>query len=168
MIDNVEKLRNETLEEIERNNRRNADLQTFLRVLDEKTVLEDEPASKGKPEIAFSTAQEIATAVRQVLTVNPGPMHISKLYEALLTMGLRISGQNPKANLSAKLSPYDDIIYIKDQGWKLTEFRPKDTPQHTSGLAAQVFGGGQIAAEEGVKSTDPRQTATPNRTTVHG
>lgn len=44
-------------------------------------------------------------------------MHINALYNALVSRGVRISGKNPKANLSAKLSPPSDIVFVRNEGW---------------------------------------------------
>jgi len=67
---------------------------------------------------AFSTRHEIIEAARDILKrVHPRPLIISDLFQALVDRGIKINGQNPKGNLSAKLSQPEDIVYVKDEGW---------------------------------------------------
>jgi hypothetical protein len=92
----------------------------FLRVLhDLETSSENNGSSKP------SSSDEVADQVRTILHRTQEPLSISKLYDEVIAAGLVIGGKNPKSNLSAKLAPYDDIIYIKDKGWKLSTFSPK-------------------------------------------
>lgn len=71
-----------------------------------------------------SPKEAIIDVVRAVLKqVHPRPLLIGDLFEAVIARGVNIGGQNPKGNLSAKLAPIDDIIYIKDEGWY---YRPKE------------------------------------------
>lgn len=69
----------------------------------------------------FATKEEIAQTVREILRGETEPMHIGFLYKKVTERGLRITGQSPKGNLSAKLAPFDDIIYVRDKGWILKE-----------------------------------------------
>lgn len=70
-----------------------------------------------------SPKEEIIDVVRHILKqVHPRPLLIGDLFEAVLSRGVNIGGQNPKGNLSAKLAPVEDIVYIKDEGWY---YRPK-------------------------------------------
>lgn len=76
--------------------------------------------SASQPEIdqEFSTKEEIVDAARAVLKeVAPAPMHISELFDRVLAMDIRIPGKNPKGNLSAKLAPPDDLVYVRKEGW---------------------------------------------------
>lgn len=73
----------------------------------------------------FATKGEIAAAVRDILRGETQPMHISFLYKQVTARGLRISGKNPKGNLSAKLAPFRDIVYVKDKGWLLRSCLPQ-------------------------------------------
>jgi len=70
-------------------------------------------------ETPFASKEQIWDAVRDILRDETEPMHISYLYKLVTARGLRITGQNPKGNLSAKLAPLDDVIYVKDRGWVL-------------------------------------------------
>lgn len=70
---------------------------------------------------SFATKEEIWDAVRDILRDETEPMHISYLFKLVTTRGLRIGGQKPKSNLSAKLAPLNDVIYLKDKGWILRQ-----------------------------------------------
>lgn len=66
----------------------------------------------------LSSKDEIVEAARSVLKANyPNSMHITDLYNEVVNLGIKIGGQNPKGNFSAKLAPPDDLKYIKDRGW---------------------------------------------------
>lgn len=67
----------------------------------------------------YSTKEEIAESVRDILHDETEPMHINQLFRLVIERGIRINGQNPKGNLSAKMAPLRDIIYVKDKGWIL-------------------------------------------------
>lgn len=79
------------------------------------------PDSNGHAQSAserYSTRDEIVSAAREVLRAHaPEALHINKLYDALVAKGIRISGRNPKGNLSAKLAPPADLVYVRDRGW---------------------------------------------------
>jgi hypothetical protein len=106
-----------------------------------------------KPESAqeapFATSDEIVEAVREILKGETEPMHISYLYKLVTAKGLRISGQNPKGNLSAKLAPYKNVVkYVRNgltgkAGWLLVEPSPKvEAPNGTRPNGASNHGEG--------------------------
>ncbi|MGD1926528.1 MAG: hypothetical protein ACFB03_20450 [Paracoccaceae bacterium] len=115
-------------------------LATMERPLETKSAKPTETTKSLRPQFAsqtephrFSTRDEIVEAARKVLReAHPEPVLIGDLYETLLRRGVRISGKNPKGNLSAKLAPPDDIVFVRDKGWY---FRPKKNEGST------VFGG---------------------------
>lgn len=75
----------------------------------------------------FSSRDQIINTSREILQqVSPRPLIIGDLFQALIDRGVKIGGNSPKGNLSAKLSQADDIVYVKDEGWY---YRPqKDEP----------------------------------------
>lgn len=84
--------------------------------------IEDVPAPVSARD--FSSRDEIVGASREILRqVHPRPLAISDLFKALIDRGIRISGNNPKGNLSAKLSQPADIVYVRDEGWY---YRPQE------------------------------------------
>lgn len=116
-----------------------AELDRFIRMYDIFDNKEDVTGSSLPPappvqlpvgvpsDDGFATKEEIAEAVRDILRGETVPMHINFLYKLVTERGLRISGQNPKGNLSAKLAPFDDIIYVKEKhqsGWILKQNNP--------------------------------------------
>lgn len=105
---------NQSIAELEA---RREERRVFLRVL---TEIEKSNDLVGNGE--HSSADEIASCVRGILTAAGEPLDISQLYDEVLKAGLTIGGRNPKGNLSAKLAPYDDIMFIKGKGWKLSTF----------------------------------------------
>jgi hypothetical protein len=83
-------------------------------------------------ENAYSSRDQIVSAAREVLKhAYPKPLSIAELFRVLSESGIKISGQNPKGNLSAKLAAPDDIVYVRDEGWY---YRPKreEAPDHES------------------------------------
>lgn len=90
----------------------------------------------------FSSRDEIVGAAREVLKqVHPRPLMIGDLFDALQDRGIKISGNNPKGNLSAKLSQPNDIVYVRDEGWYYQPQRDEasDTQSGTDQSEASTF-----------------------------
>ena len=113
------------LEEISEEARK---LRLFIEIYDQLDIGNDSPAAQVyraaaaasiREDERFATKEEIYQAVQEILHGETEPMHIGHLYKLVTSRGLRISGQNPKGNLSAKLAPCKDVVYVKDQGWIL-------------------------------------------------
>lgn len=84
-------------------------------------------------EDGYSSRDQIVSAAREVLKqAYPQPLSIAELFRVLSESGIKISGQNPKGNLSAKLAAPDDIVYVRDEGWY---YRPKreEAPDYEPG-----------------------------------
>lgn len=106
-----------------------------------------EPATDSE----FSTKEEIIEAARTVLTeCAPSPMHISDLYDRVVDMGIRVPGQNPKGNLSAKLAPPKDLVYVRNEGWY---YRPRNE----AAAAASKANTDSVGPTAGVHVLNPAQ-----------
>lgn len=105
----------------------------------------------GGPEASdFSSRDEIVSAAREVLkTISPRPMQIGDLFDALIDRGIKISGKNPKGNLSAKLAPPDDIVYVKDEGWY---YRPNE---NSGSAEPEETNTGSVSGASGVQNPQP-------------
>lgn len=98
----------------------------------------------------FSSRDEIVQAARDVLRkIAPRPMLIGDLYDALRDRGIKISGKNPKGNLSAKLAPPDDIVYVKNEGWY---YRPDENGGTAGSSDANT---GSVSGAPGVLNPNP-------------
>ncbi len=88
----------------------------------------------------FSSRDEIVEAARAVLkNAYPRPMVIGDLYDEVVRMGIRISGNNPKGNFSAKLSPPKDLEFVRDEG---RYYRPEKDEASSEEPEAPNFAGG--------------------------
>ncbi len=97
----------------------------------------------ARPSGDFNTRDEIVNAAREVLKAHaPEAIHISQLYETLVASGIRINGRNPKGNLSAKLAPPPDLVYVKDRGWIYR-------PEKDEALAEQSARASSVTGEAG-------------------
>lgn len=125
------------------------ELRGFLRTYDKLSakLLEKKPkVTTPTRQVMFfgggegvSSKEAIVTAARAVLRdSHPNPVLIGDLYESLVSKGLNIGGKNPKGNLSAKLAPSDDLIYVKDEGWY---YRPQRNEPPDRKLDGKTSGG---------------------------
>ena len=114
---------------------------------------ENKPPSQ-QTESEFSSNEEIIAAVRNILDGETQPMHINFLYKLVTQRGIRVSGRNPKGNLSAKLAPYKDIVYIRDRGWIIKG------PEQNNGtpLSEKLNGAPKVTGEAPTSSVESRSS----------
>lgn len=60
---------------------------------------------------------EIARAAAKLIRERQQPIPLGDLCDALTANGIVIGGNDPKANLSAKLGQSDDLISLRRHGW---------------------------------------------------
>lgn len=60
---------------------------------------------------------EIAKAAARLIRERQRPIPLGDLCDALTADGIVIGGNDPKANLSAKLGQSDDLISLRGHGW---------------------------------------------------
>lgn len=105
---------------------------TSMKIIGSQSCFLVEPLFKDcLIEAEYSSKDQIVSAAREALKrAYPNPLSIAELFRVLSEGGIKISGQNPKGNLSAKLAAPDDIVYVRDEGWY---YRPKreEAPDHT-------------------------------------
>ncbi len=70
-------------------------------------------------------------AVRDILNDNRKPTPFSELYDALIRRGIVISGKDPRANLSQKLSSSDEFMGRRGVGWWFTGPLPDELQDPT-------------------------------------
>lgn len=82
------------------------------------------PISAKLPEPPQSTTLEVQNAARAYLSRMGTHCSIRAIYDALVFDGIRIGGQNPIMNLSAKLSTSGDMGYTPRLGWWFNDREP--------------------------------------------
>jgi hypothetical protein len=89
--------------------------------------------------IKTSPTALIIGMTERILDKNGKPMQLGALFEELNQSGITIGGEDPRANLSTKLSGAKDRIYnAKPHGWWLTARKSELLEKHeglTNGLA---------------------------------
>lgn len=76
----------------------------------------------------FSSTSEIIDAAIGVLRASGVAMSAAGIYEELIARGIRIAGQKPKANLTAKFATRKhQLRYTEKTGkWSLVEWEPRE------------------------------------------
>jgi hypothetical protein len=72
-----------------------------------------------------SSTTEILKQSEDVLQLQGKPMSAGEIYEMVVRRGVRIGGQNPKGNLTAKFATAKDVfVFDKDSGlWSLATWK---------------------------------------------
>ncbi len=85
-------------------------------------------------QIKTSPTELIIEHARKVIRDHGAPMPFGKLYDAIVKCGFVIGGNDPRCNLSAKLSNAKDRIYnAKPYGWWLPE-RKQELESRANGV----------------------------------
>ena len=118
-----------------------------------------EPVIRTASRLDFKSSPTslILTEAEDLLRIEGKPTSASDIYEKLIRRGIKISGQNPKGNLTAKFATKKDIFsYDKDSGlWSLIEWINKTKTNEPSSKA--LDDGSKLGSIEGAKSFfDPK------------
>lgn len=109
------------------------------------------------PETKIATTAEIMSAVHDILMTRGDALTLSALFDGLCRRGIRVGGNNPKQNLSQKLSADDRLMSYGKRGWFFADqtppsarpyARPQERVQNEKDPDDEVAGPTQIDGSE--------------------